>query len=118
MHTNIQTSSVSVVSTSVTSLSFTAVNNGPTSVSSGTSTDRSPNVTALQVVALVLSGLVILVALVMVVLTIRYCNYGNTLHPQNLRKKLFPMNGHHGFTQLQTFDPDVSDDELTIFTKF
>ena len=68
--------------------------------------------------ALVLSGLVILVALVMVVLTIRYCNYGNSLHPQNLKKKLFPMNGHHGFTQLQTFDPDASDDdELTVFTK-
>ena len=96
-------------------MSFTAVNNGASNVSSGTSTDRS---SALQVVALVLSGLVILVALVMVVLTIRYCNYGNNLHPQNLKKKLFPMNGHHGFTQLRTFDPDVSDDELTVFTKF
>ena len=117
LHPNIQTSSVPVVSTSVTSLSL---NNAASSVSSGTSTGpyRSSNVTGLQVVALVLSGLVILVALMIVVLTVRYCNYGNSLQPHNLRKKLFPMNGHHGFTQLQTFDPDVSDDELTIFNIF
>ena len=118
LHSNVQKSSVSVVSTSVTTLSVTTVNSRASSVSSVTSTDSYRSVTALQVVALVLSGLVLLVVLMIVVLTVRYCNYGNSLQPQNLRKKLFPMNSHHGFTQLQTFDPDGSDDELTVFTKF
>lgn len=113
---NIQT--VSVVST----LLFTAVNNnkssnnstGPYRSSEGSSDDH---VTALQAVALVLTGLVILVALVIVILTVKYCNYSNVLQPQNLRKKLFKSNGHHGFSKLHTFDPDISDDELTVFTK-
>jgi len=113
-HSNIQTSSLSVVSTN---LLFTTINNITSNVSS-TGPYRSSVVTTLQVLALVLTGLVILVALVIVVLTLRYCNYGNNLQPQNLKRKLFTSNGHRGFSKVRTFDPDASDDELTIFTKF
>lgn len=112
-HSSIQTSSLSVVSANL--LLFTTVNSVTSNVPS-TGSYRSPDVTTLQVLALVLTGLVILVALVIVILTLRYCNYDNNLHPQNLTKKLFTTK--RGFSKVRTFDPDASDDELTVFTKF
>lgn len=83
-----------------------------------TRTDNSD----LKVVAVVLTVLVLLVGLVVVYLTMKYCNNGTHRRKMDLRKKasqLFNTNGHRGFTKVRTFDPDASDegDEMTIFSK-
>ncbi|XP_065910976.1 peptidyl-glycine alpha-amidating monooxygenase A-like isoform X3 [Dysidea avara] len=98
---------------------------GPNRIWKFTREPKNDNTTSvLKVVAVVLTLLVLLVGLVVICLTMMYCNNGqwSRRRRMDLRKKasqLFNNGGHRGFAKVRTFDPDASDegDEMTIFSK-